>query len=57
MHNAANSVAPQRRDITRIAKELNAASHQEPDKKRSLQLARAADLLTEALACDLYRLR
>jgi hypothetical protein len=50
-------VAPIRRDLDRNARELYAMSHSTPDKERALKLARAADLLTEIRACELYRLR
>jgi hypothetical protein len=51
------SVASQRRDIVRIVDEFYAMSGSERDKERALKLANAADLLTEACACELYRLR
>jgi hypothetical protein len=52
-----DSVAPIRRDLYRNVRELYALSHRTPDKERALKLARSADLLIEALACELYRLR
>jgi hypothetical protein len=57
MRNTANSVAQQRRDINRIVNEFYAMSDRTPDKERALRLANAADLLIEALANELYRLR
>ena len=54
---ASTSVAPIRRDLDRNVRELYAMSHRTPDKERALKLARAADLLIEARACELYGLR
>jgi hypothetical protein len=39
-----------------LEKELYAMSHRATDDERRLRLAFAADLLTEARACELYRL-
>jgi hypothetical protein len=57
MRKPVNSVAPIRRNMKRNVRGLYAMSHSAQDKKRSLKLARAADLITEALACELHRLR
>ena len=46
-----------RRQMQKLERELYAESRLEPDPERALRLARAADLLIEARACELYRLR
>jgi hypothetical protein len=54
---ANTSVAPIRRDLDRHVRELYALSRMATDKERALKLTRAADLLIEARACELYGLR
>ena len=46
-----------RRQIRGLERKLYAESRLAADPERALRLARAADLLIEARACDLYRLR
>lgn len=53
----ANSIAPIRSDLDRNARELYALSRLASNKERATRLARAADLLIEARACELHRLR
>jgi hypothetical protein len=52
-----STVAPIRRNMKRNVRELYALSGRTPDKELALKLAGAADLITDALACELYRLR
>lgn len=54
---ANTSVASVRYDLDRNVRELYALSHLATDKDRAQKLARAADLLIEARACELYGLR